>query len=85
VVVNTDSDRFEETIIAAPFDHDAPDLAQRLREKWRRLLPAQDARDFFENSLCGTASERRAILWQMIERRVSMAAQLRREPEPIKG
>ena len=85
VVVNTDSDRFEETIIAAPFDHDAPDLAQGLREKWRRLLPAQDARDFFENNLRGTGSERRAVLWQMIERRVSMAAQQRREPEPIKG
>jgi hypothetical protein len=82
VVVNTDSERFEETVIGAPFDYDAPDLAQILRDKWRRLLP-QDSGDVFENGRRDSAG--RAVLWQRIEACVSMAARRGSEPEPITG
>jgi 2-methylcitrate dehydratase PrpD len=37
VVVFAGAQRFEETVIRTPFDHDAPDLEKGLREKWRRL------------------------------------------------
>jgi hypothetical protein len=85
VVVNTDRGRLEETIIGAPFDHDASNLSEVLQDKWRRLLPPQDARDVFESGLRATTPERRARLWQRIDACVSIAAQERREPEPIKG
>ncbi len=85
VVVNTDSERLEETVVSAPFDHDAPNLTQVLRDKWRRLLLPQDMRDFFENSVYGMASEGRAVLWQRIEACVSMAFERRREQGPVKG
>ena len=37
VVVTTGTERFEETVVNAPFDHDAADLPQLLAGKWRRL------------------------------------------------
>ena len=82
VVVNTDSGRLEETLIGAPFDHDASNLPRILRDKWRRLK-LQDSGDVFEND--SLASEGRAVLWQRIEACVSMAAQRRSEAEPITG
>ncbi len=84
VVVNTDSGRLEETMTVTPFDHDAPCLAQVLRDKWRRLLP-RDASDFLESGHSAVSSEGRARLWQRIEACVSMAAVRKRGPEPIKG
>jgi len=80
VVVNTDGERLEETVIGAPFDHDAPNLSQVLRDKWRRLLRPQDASDVLENALLGPAPEVRARLWQRIDGCVSMAVQVKREP-----
>jgi hypothetical protein len=85
VVVNTGSERLEETVIGTAFDHDASNLTQVLRDKWRRLLLPQEARDLFESGPRGTTPETRAHLWQRIEACVSMAAQGRREPKPIKG
>jgi len=76
VVVNTDSQRLEETVIAAAFDYDAPNLSQLLRDKWRHLLSPQDAL----NSARTTTPEGRVHLWQRIDACVSMAAQERREP-----
>ncbi len=83
VVVNSDRERFEETVIGAPFDHDASNLPQILRDKWRALKLPQEAGDVFENA--SLASEGRAVLWQRIEACVSMAAQRRSEAEPITG
>jgi len=37
VVVTAGAQRFEETVVSAPFDHDAVDLRQLLAGKWRRL------------------------------------------------
>jgi 2-methylcitrate dehydratase PrpD len=79
VVVNTDGEPLEETVIGTPFDHDAPNLAQVLPDKWRRLLLPQDAVDFFENVPRKTSSDGRARLWHRIDACVSMAAQERRE------
>jgi 2-methylcitrate dehydratase PrpD len=79
VVVNTDTQRLEETVIGTGFDHDAPNLSQLLRDKWRRLFNPQDAL----NSARTTTPEGRTQLWQRIDACVSMAAQERREP--IKG
>ena len=81
VVVNTDRERFEETVVGAPFDHDASNLPRILRDKWRRLKLPQEAGDIFENA--SLASEGRAVLWQRIEACVSMVAQ--RGSEPITG
>jgi 2-methylcitrate dehydratase PrpD len=80
VVVNTSSERLEETVIGTDFDHDASNLAQVLRDKWRRLLLPQDMRDLFETGFRGTTPEGRARLWQRIDACVSMA-----EQGPIKG
>jgi len=80
VVVNTDGERLEETVIDSAFDHDASNLSQLLRDKWRRLLRPQDASDVLENALLGPAPEGRARLWQRIDGCVSMAAQEKREP-----
>jgi 2-methylcitrate dehydratase PrpD len=66
VVIRTGGERLEETVIRAPFDHDAPELSQLLTDKWRRLLPPQDARLLFEQ---------RATLWREIERRLTGAAE----------
>lgn len=84
VVVNTGSERLEETVIGTGFDHDAPNLSQLLRDKWRRLLSSQDAAVIL-NSVRTTTPEWRAQLWQRIDACVSMAAQAKREPQPIKG
>jgi len=65
VTIRTGGERVEETVIRAPFDHDGPDLAQLLTDKWQRLISLQDARLF----------EQRATLWQRIEQRVSLAAE----------
>lgn len=64
VVVKADGERFDETVLAAPFDPDAPDLPQILQEKWRRLLSAEDAA-----ALSGPRD-----LWQSAQTRVTMAA-----------
>jgi 2-methylcitrate dehydratase PrpD len=72
IAVNAGSDRFEETVIDTPFDHDASGLSQFLAGKWRRLLSAEDARAL--ENVGGPVPDRHAVLWQMIERRVSMAA-----------
>jgi hypothetical protein len=85
VVVNSAGAPLEETVIAAPFDSNAPGLAQGLSGKWRRLLRAEDARDFFADAAEASADNGRAVLWQMIERRVSMAAQPRRKAAPAQG
>jgi 2-methylcitrate dehydratase PrpD len=37
VVVKAGAQRFEETVVNAPFDHDAADLPELLAAKWRRL------------------------------------------------
>jgi 2-methylcitrate dehydratase PrpD len=73
VLVNTDSERFDETVIRAPFDDDSPGLPQMLQDKWRRLLPPLESG--------GT----RAVLWQRIEACVSMARERGSEPKPAKG
>ena len=85
VVVNTDGGRLEETVIGTGFDHDAPNLTQVLRDKWRRLLSPQDASDLLENGHTAMTPEGRARIWQRIDACVSMAAQERREQGPIKG
>jgi 2-methylcitrate dehydratase PrpD len=61
-------ERFEETAIRTPLDHDAPDLAHALGQKWRRLVSAEHL------PFLDAAKFRPAALWQMIERRVSMLA-----------
>jgi 2-methylcitrate dehydratase PrpD len=66
VAVNAGGVRFEETVIAAPFDHDAPKLAELFHEKWARLAP--------EEGLHGTAETQYAKLWQRIERLLTAAA-----------
>jgi hypothetical protein len=73
VLVNTDSERLEESVIRAPFDHDSAGLIQMLEDKWRRLLPSLESG--------GT----RAVLWQRIEACVSMARERGSEPKPTKG
>ncbi len=55
VVVHAGSDRFEETVIRAPFDHDADDLVEFLSGKWRRMLTRQDWEEFFSDSSLYTA------------------------------
>jgi 2-methylcitrate dehydratase PrpD len=84
VVVNAGPDRLEERVMEMLFDHDASDIAQKLNDKWRRLLP-EDAGDFFDDAAPRSASKRHAVLWQIIERHVSMAAQSRHEPKPAQG
>jgi 2-methylcitrate dehydratase PrpD len=84
VTVTASGHRWEETMVAAPFDHDAPRIARLLGEKWRRLLPSRDAGDFFALGENGGAPER-AVLWKMIRGRVSMAAGSGRDPEPDQG
>jgi 2-methylcitrate dehydratase PrpD len=71
VVVVAGRDRLEETVIGTPLDHDAPNLAQRLGEKWRSLLAPED----FCALPSDVASGQPGILWQQIERRVSMSSE----------
>jgi 2-methylcitrate dehydratase PrpD len=42
VVVKAGAQRFEETVVNAPFDHDAVDLRQLLAGKWRRLCVEEE-------------------------------------------
>jgi 2-methylcitrate dehydratase PrpD len=84
VVVKTTGERLEETLIAAPFDPDAPGLAAKLNDKWRRLLP-RDAHGFFDDAVQRNVAERHALLWQIIERHVSMQSPLGHEPKPAQG
>jgi hypothetical protein len=74
----------EETAIRTPFDHDASSLPQLLRDKWRRLLSPKDVHGL-ENDMQGTGAGRHAVLWQRIERYVTMPGQLRHEPKPTQG
>ena len=71
VVVVAGRDRLEETVIGTPLDHDAPNLAQRLGEKWRSLLAPEDFRAITRDP----ASGQPGLLWQQIERRVSMPSE----------
>jgi hypothetical protein len=77
VAVQAGNRRIEETLIALPFDCDAPELAQRLKDKWQRLLSTNKMQDFSEEIHAS-----REALWQIIQGHVSMAAQSKREPEP---
>ena len=63
VLITAGGERFEDTLIKAPFDHDAAGLPALLRDKWQRLLG--NGTGFVTN-----ASERYSTLWQGIERRV---------------
>ncbi len=65
-MVNAGDERFEETLVKAPFDHDAPGLSALLRDKWQRLRG--DGPDFVTN-----ASDRYSLLWRDIERRVGIS------------
>jgi hypothetical protein len=62
------TDRFEETVIDAPFDWDASNLPALLGEKWQKLLNPEDA------ALIADASSSYSDLWQALERRVTMAS-----------
>jgi 2-methylcitrate dehydratase PrpD len=77
IAVQAGKRRIEETLIALPFDCDAPELAQRLKDKWHRLLSPDEMQDFSEEIHAS-----REALWQIIQGHVSMAAQSKREPEP---
>jgi hypothetical protein len=67
VIVHAGGEHHEETIIQAPFDHDAPGLSQLLQDKWRRMLLPQDL-TLLELGQSGGAPY--ATLWQQIERRL---------------
>ena len=67
VVVHAGGERFEETVIRAPFDHDAPGLLPLLQEKWRRMLSEEDLTLL---NLGQPGSVPYATLWQQIERRL---------------
>jgi 2-methylcitrate dehydratase PrpD len=69
VLVNAGGERFEETVINAPFDHDAAGLPALLRAKWQRLPGgrAQGFTDFVTN-----VSDRYSMVWQDIERRLGL-------------
>jgi 2-methylcitrate dehydratase PrpD len=70
VAVRAGGERHEETLIQAPFDHDAPGLPQLLQEKWRRMLAPQDL-TLLNPGEPGLAPY--ATLWDQIERRVRAA------------
>jgi hypothetical protein len=72
VVVKAAKEQFEETLIGAPFDCDAPGLAETLNDKWRNLV--RDDK-FFDTAVQESTSDQRALLWQIIERRVSIESQ----------
>ena len=72
VVVRVGRERMEETVIQAPFDHDAPGLRQILQEKWRRMLPEHDL-TLLDHGQPDSAPY--ATLWQQIERRVRTATE----------
>ena len=63
VMVSAGDERFDETLVKATFDHDAPGLTELLRGKWQRLRG--DGPDFVTN-----ASDRYSLLWRDIERHV---------------
>jgi len=69
IVVHAGAARCEETLVRAPFDHDGADLPGLLQEKWDRLLPHQEQRQILNQG-----ATQPALLWQDIERCVSMAA-----------
>jgi 2-methylcitrate dehydratase PrpD len=72
VVVHTGGQRIEETVIQAPFDHDAPGLPQLLQEKWRRMLSPLDL-TLLNHGEPGLAPY--ATLWHQIERRLRTPAE----------
>jgi hypothetical protein len=71
-MVRVGRERMEETVIQAPFDHDAPGLGQILQEKWRRMLPEHDLTLLDQGQPDGAPY---ATLWQQIERRVRTATE----------
>jgi hypothetical protein len=72
VVVHTAGERLEQTVVQAPFDHDAPGLKELLQEKWRRMLPAEDL-TLLNHGQPGRAAY--ATLWQQVERRLRTPAE----------
>jgi 2-methylcitrate dehydratase PrpD len=74
VVVKLGGEMFEETLIDAPFDAGAPGLDEKLNDKWRTLLRTSDGNPF-DDMVHEYAFDRRALLWQIIERRVSIGAE----------
>lgn len=72
VVIHTAANRYEETVVQAPFDHDAPGLEPLLREKWRRMLSPRDC-SLLNHEQPG--AQRYATLWDRIERRLRSAAE----------
>ena len=69
VVIRAGKNRFEETVVRAPFDHDSGGLQQLLEEKWRHVLPDNEQHQILKDT-----TGRPALLWQEIQRCVSMAA-----------
>lgn len=72
VAIRAGGERLEETVIQAPFDHDAPGLPQLLQEKWRRMLSQQDL-TLLDHGEPGPAPY--ATLWHQIERRLRTPAE----------
>jgi len=72
VVVRAGREQVEETVIQAPFDHDAPGLLHLLQEKWRRMLSEDDLTLL---NLGQPGSARYATLWQQVERRLRAPAE----------
>lgn len=72
VVVHTGAERLEETVIQAPFDHDAPGLEHLLQQKWRRMLPPQDLTVLNHEQ---PVARGYATLWDQLERRVGTATE----------
>jgi hypothetical protein len=72
VVVHSGGERLEETVVQAPFDHDAPGLPQLLQQKWRRMLSPEDL-TLLNHGQPGGAPY--ATLWQQIEGRLRMPAE----------
>jgi len=75
VVIKIGSEQLEETVIDMDFDAPAGknEILQRLQQKWRRLLPEDNHRDFASN-LAGAGPGRHAMLWQWLEGRLRGAA-----------
>ena len=72
VAIGAGGEQHVETVIQAPFDHDAPSLPQFLQQKWRRMLSEED---FTLLNLGQPASAPYATLWQQIERRLRTTAE----------
>ena len=72
VVVHVGRERVEETVVQAPFDHDASGLDQLLQQKWHRMLSPQDLSVLNHEQ---PVARHYATLWDQIERRVRTATE----------